>query len=96
MDTERVLLPSRPLLEWRVRSTVTLLWRIWRLPRGGGKKITACLVYPCRVDTWRSLQERGRLVHRATVGSGARPVDVVLTAVPMGVSMGEAMMGLRV
>jgi hypothetical protein len=46
-------------------------------------RLIACLVYPCQSKTWESLNERGRLFHRATVGVGARSVNVLLTAIPM-------------
>jgi len=47
------------------------------------KKITACLVYPCSERTWRSLKNRGRLSHRASMGYGERQVNLILTAIPM-------------
>lgn len=46
-------------------------------------RLVACLVYPCQSKTWESLNERGRLFHRASVGLGTRNVNLVLTAVPM-------------
>ena len=46
-------------------------------------RVTCCLVYPCRRATWESLRDRGRLIHRASVASGSRSVDLALTAVPM-------------
>ena len=46
-------------------------------------KITACLVYPCRKETWTSLKERGQFFRRASVHSGHRQVNLVLTSVPM-------------
>lgn len=45
--------------------------------------VTTCLVYPCRRETWESLDERERVAHRADVPVGRRRLDVVLTAVPM-------------
>jgi hypothetical protein len=45
--------------------------------------LAVCLVYPCRRATWESLRERGRLFHRAALGSGGRVIHVLLTAVPM-------------
>jgi hypothetical protein len=47
------------------------------------KTITCCLVYPCTVQTWESLQKRGRTLHRASLHAGTRKVGIVLTAVPM-------------
>ncbi len=46
-------------------------------------RIVVCLTYPCRPPTWRSLVERGRLFHRASLAAGSRQVQVMLTAVPM-------------
>jgi 5-methylcytosine-specific restriction endonuclease McrBC regulatory subunit McrC len=46
-------------------------------------RVGACLVYPCRRETWESLADRGRLFHRAAIGSGDRIVRVLLTALPM-------------
>jgi McrBC 5-methylcytosine restriction system component len=46
-------------------------------------RITVCLAYPCRQETWASLQQRERLYHRASLAAGTRRVDVLLTAVPM-------------
>lgn len=45
--------------------------------------ITACLVYPCREETWKSLQARDRLSHHASIHTGARRIDLVLTTFPM-------------
>ncbi len=44
-----------------------------------------CLAYPCSVDTWRSMRQRSRVIHRGSVTAGERDLDVVLTAFPMGV-----------
>ena len=46
-------------------------------------KVIACLVYPCSPQSWNSLLERGRLIHRAELTVGARSVHLWLTAVPM-------------
>ena len=53
------------------------------------KRVVCCLAYPCRIDTWQSLQERQRQFHQASVRAGNRRVDLVLTAVPMGVDTEE-------
>lgn len=53
------------------------------------KRVVACLVYPCHVHTWRSLLARGRPYHKAAVRAGTRQVDLVLTAVPMGLAPEE-------
>ncbi len=46
-------------------------------------KVIACLAYPCSPQSWKSLRERGRLVHRAELTSGPRSVELWLTALPM-------------
>ncbi len=51
--------------------------------------VVVCLAYPCARETWSSLRERGRLFHRAALGAGARRLDILLTAVPMGVAVSE-------
>jgi McrBC 5-methylcytosine restriction system component len=48
-------------------------------------RIIVCLAYPCARSTWDSLQERGRLFHRATLRAGERLIEIILTAFPMGV-----------
>ena len=53
------------------------------------ERVVACLAYPCSLASWRSLQERGRLMHRAEVGSAARRVELWLTAVPMTGSIAD-------
>ncbi len=47
-------------------------------------RVVVCLAYPCSGTTWRSLRERQRLFHRATLRAGDRNVDLLLTAFPMG------------
>ncbi len=49
------------------------------------KHITCCLVYPCRKETWESLVERDRHVHRAEVAQADRRIELELRAVPFGV-----------
>jgi hypothetical protein len=46
-------------------------------------RVIACLVYPCSPQSWLSLRERGRLIHRAELGVGTRVVQLWLTAIPM-------------
>lgn len=53
------------------------------------KKITCCLAYPCRADTWHSLLRRERPFHKAAVRAGDRQVELILTAFPMGVDPEE-------
>lgn len=45
--------------------------------------VIVCLAYPCSAEKWNSLQERGRLIHRAELAVGSRAVHIWLTAVPM-------------
>jgi hypothetical protein len=47
-------------------------------------RIVVCLAYPCHRETWESLEQRGRLYHRASLRAGDRRIDVLLTAFPMG------------
>lgn len=53
------------------------------------KKITSCLVYPCKKQTWESLKKRGMLYHRASLNAGRRSVNLVLTAIPMNAELEE-------
>ena len=50
-------------------------------------KVIACLVYPCSPQSWNSLRERGRFVHRAELTADARSIHLWLTAVPMAASV---------
>lgn len=52
-------------------------------------RIVVCLAYPCANRTWQSLQERGRAFHRASLASGDRHIDLILTAMPMGVKVDQ-------
>jgi len=52
-------------------------------------RIVVCLAYPCRRATWDSLRARNRLVHRASLSAGERRIDLLLTALPMGVAISE-------
>jgi len=47
------------------------------------RKVTACLAYPCRRKTWEELREKNQLHRKATVYSGMRKVNLLLTAIPM-------------
>lgn len=53
------------------------------------KRVVSCLVYPCRIQTWHSLLHRQRPFHKASVRAGSRRVDLVLTAIPMGLNPEE-------
>jgi hypothetical protein len=46
-------------------------------------RVITCLAYPCSPDNWKSLRERGRLIHRSELTVGARSIHLWLTAVPM-------------
>ena len=47
------------------------------------QSVIACLAYPCSPESWNSLRDRGRLIHRAELTTGARAIHLWLTAVPM-------------
>jgi hypothetical protein len=49
--------------------------------------VIACLAYPCSPKSWKSLQERGRLIHRAEVTVGTRSLHLWLTALPMATAV---------
>ena len=51
--------------------------------------VIACLVYPCSAATWRSLRERGRLIHKAQIYVGSKSLHLWLTAVPMANAVEE-------
>ncbi len=53
------------------------------------KRVVCCLCYPCQKDTWNSLLQRQRPFHTASVRAGARRVDLVLAAIPMGLEPAE-------
>ena len=53
------------------------------------KATTACLAYPCTLDTWASLKERGMLSHKASIYAGRRNIDLVMIALPMGENIEE-------
>ncbi len=59
-------------------------------------RVVACLVYPCRRQTWDSLGERDRRFHRASIGVGTRTVRLLLAAVPMDVCADQVMEPLAV
>ncbi len=58
-------------------------------------KIITCLAYPCRQDTWQSLQRRGQLWHKASLYAGPRKVDVVLIALPMFADIPQVVQELK-
>lgn len=46
-------------------------------------RVITCLAYPCSLQSWNSLRERNRLIHRAELTIGSRSLHLWLTAVPM-------------
>ncbi|MBI5846550.1 MAG: hypothetical protein HZB31_01100 [Nitrospirae bacterium] len=50
---------------------------------------TACLAYPCTLDTWISLKERGMLSHKAAIYAGRRKIELAMVALPMGENLDE-------
>lgn len=52
-------------------------------------RTVVCLAYPCSEQTWVSLGQRGRRIHRASMQSGSRRIELLLTAMPMGVPAAE-------
>ncbi len=52
-------------------------------------KVLVCLAYPCREERWLSLRERNLLVHRASLPSGDRRVELALIAFPLSTRIVE-------
>jgi len=50
-------------------------------------QVITCLAYPCSPQNWASLQERGRLIHRAELTVGTRSLHLWLTALPMATAV---------
>ena len=46
-------------------------------------KVTACLLYPCRMSTWDKMVESDRTFHQASIAAGNRQIRLILTAVPL-------------
>ena len=53
-------------------------------------RVTTCLLYSCRLETWRSLRNRNRLVHTAELGDGRSSVTLALAAVSLETDLQEA------
>lgn len=53
------------------------------------KATTVCLAYPCNVDTWVSLKERGMVNNRAAIYAGKRKIDLAMVALPIGEKVDE-------
>lgn len=53
------------------------------------QRIIACLIYPCSLQSWNSLRERGRAIHRAELAAAGRSLTLWLTAVPMAAKVDE-------
>ncbi len=49
--------------------------------------VIACLAYPCSPQSWNSLNERGRLIHKAELTVGSRSLHLWLTAFPMAAAV---------
>ena len=50
-------------------------------------KVIVCLAYPCSPESWKSLGERGRLIHEAELTVGSRSLRLWLTALPMATTV---------
>ncbi|MHB8986239.1 MAG: 5-methylcytosine restriction system specificity protein McrC, partial [Eubacteriales bacterium] len=75
--------------ELRERHRADLLQVLAYSTLSEAKKITGCLVYPCKKRTWESLKKRGMLYHKASLNAGRRSVNLVLTAIPMDAELEE-------
>jgi hypothetical protein len=53
-------------------------------------RIVTCLVYPCSLPTWKSLQARNRASYHARIPVADRHVELILTALPMSANRAEA------
>jgi|SRR5579862_5829215 len=53
--------------ELRERHRADLLQILAYANLGTTNRVMVCLAYPCRQETWKSLQTRGRLFHRASI-----------------------------
>jgi hypothetical protein len=58
-------------------------------------RIIACLVYPCRLDTYESLAARGRLISRALITSGRRRIELALATVPIAGDANASINGMK-
>lgn len=54
------------------------------------ENITCCLVYPCSMQTYRSLEERERLFHKASINRDSASLNVILTAIPFEIKFEAA------
>ena len=59
------------------------------------KRISCCLVYPCRPETYVSLAKRNRIAHKASIAMNDRLIDVRLTALPLNMTLTDAAASLR-
>jgi len=59
-------------------------------------KVVCVLVYPCKLETWNSLSDRGRTMHTATVSVGSRSLSLVLAAIPFEKQLVELAAGFIV
>jgi len=51
------------------------------------RSVIVCLAYPCSPQSWESMQERSRLIHRAQLSVGERSLQLWLTAIPMATAV---------
>ena len=58
------------------------------------KATTVCLAYPCNVDTWASLKERGMVSNRAAIYAGKRKIELAMIALPMGEKIDDMILQL--
>ena len=53
------------------------------------KAISVCLAYPCNIETWTSLKERGMVSNRAAIYAGKRKIELAMVALPIGEKVDE-------
>ena len=59
------------------------------------KRVVACLVYPCNIQTWESLKSRNRIFERASIPTNGRDLEVILVAIPMNGKIENAADAIR-
>lgn len=59
------------------------------------RRVITCLAYPCSYDTWRTLDQRGRCIHQATLNRGDKLIEIWLSAFPMGRPLEEVVAPFR-
>jgi hypothetical protein len=76
-------------VELRERHRADLLQVIAYANVAATQRVVVCLAYPCSSSTWESLVRRNRLFHRASLSGGDRRIDLLLTAMPMGIKAAD-------